>query len=136
MNRTKRTLIRVGLFLASGALGLGVAALLVNGFQLSWLGFIAAVVVFTAAQAIFDPLTRTLAERYAPALQGGTGIISTFVALLVATLLSGGLQLHGISTWIIGTIVVWFLSALASWLLPKFLLPDDESASTPTGTSE
>jgi uncharacterized membrane protein YvlD (DUF360 family) len=122
----KRTLVRLALFLGSGALALFVAWLLLGAdFRLSVKGFITAVLVFSVAQVVVAPLADRLTRRYAAPLVSGVGLISTFVALLVATLLSGGLHISGLSTWIAATVIVWLVTALAGlmapWLLGKAL---------------
>ncbi|BBY86892.1 phage holin family protein [Mycolicibacterium tokaiense] len=119
-----RFLLRLGVFLGSAALGLLVAAWLVRGVSLSVLGFITAVVIFAVAQAVLAPLLTTLANRYASALLGGIGLITTFAALLVATLFSNGLAIRGVGSWIAATVVVWLITALATVLLPKVILKD------------
>ncbi|ANW63046.1 membrane protein [Mycolicibacterium murale] len=119
-----RFLLRLGVFLGSAALGLLVAAWLVRGVSLSVLGFITAVVIFAVAQAVLAPLFTTLANRYASALLGGIGLITTFAALLVATLFSNGLAIRGVGSWIAATVVVWLITALATVLLPKVILKD------------
>ncbi len=43
--------------------------------------------------------------------------MSTFVALLVASLFSN-LSISGVSTWILGTVVVWLVTAVATLVLP------------------
>ncbi len=120
-----RFLLRVAVFLGSSAIGLLVAVWLVPGVSSSAMGFIAAVAIFTVAQAILAPLFLKMANRYASALLGGIGLVSTFVALLVASLLSNGLSIHGIGSWILATVVVWLVTALATVVLPA-LLPRDE----------
>lgn len=116
-------LIRTGIFLGSSAIGLWVTSLLVDGFHLTFGGFLIAVVVFTAAQAILSPFIFKMANRYASAFMGGVGLVSTFVALLIATMFSGGLTISGgVGTWIASVVLVWLITALATWLLPMWLL--------------
>lgn len=116
----KRMLIRVALFLGSGAVALVVAwAILGSDFRLSVAGFLTAVVVFSVAQVALSPLVNKLARRYAEPLLGGVGLVSTFLALWVATLLSGGLQIRGVTTWIAATLIVWVVTALATLLAPR-----------------
>ena len=98
---------RLSVFLGSSAIGLLAAWLLVPGVGISPLGFITAVVVFTVAQALLSPLFLKMATKYASALLGGIGVVSTFVALLLASLLSNGLTIDGVGTWIGATVVVW-----------------------------
>ncbi len=116
-------LIRVLIFLGSAALGLWVASLLLDGFHLTPSGFLAAVVVFTVTQSVLSPFIAMMANRYASAFLGGIGLVSTFVALLVASALTGGLTVDGgAATWIAAVVIVWLVTALATWLLPFLLL--------------
>lgn len=132
----KRTAVRLALFLGSGAVALLVAWLLLgDGFRLSIRGFLVAVIVFTVVQVAISPLVDRLTRRYAAPLIGGVGVISTFLALLVATLFSGGLQIHGLSNWIAATVIVWVVTALATlaapWLRKKALGGDAGGAAAP-----
>ena len=118
----KRMLVRVALFLGSVVVALLVAWLLLGAdFRVTVLGFITAVIVFSVAQVAVSPVVDKLARRYAEPLLGGVGLISTFIALLVATLLSGGLRIHGVSTWIAATLIVWLVTALATLVVPRLL---------------
>ena len=118
----KRMLVRVALSLGSVAVALLVAWLLLGeDFRVTVLGFITAVIVFSVAQVAVSPVVDKLARRYAEPLLGGVGLISTFIALLVATLLSGGLRIHGVSTWIAATLIVWLVTALATLVVPRLL---------------
>ncbi|WP_137149847.1 phage holin family protein [Mycolicibacterium sp. CR10] len=117
-----RFLLRVAVFLGSAAIGLLVAAWLVPGVSLSALGFITAVVIFTVTQAILSPFFLKMASRYASAFLGGIGLVSTFVALLLASLLSNGLSIRGTGSWIAATVLVWLVTALATVVLPVLVL--------------
>ena len=123
-----RFLLRVAVFLGSSALGLLAAAWLVRGVTLSALGFIAAVAIFTVAQAILSPFLLKIASRYASAFLGGIGLVSTFVALLLASLLSNGLSISGIGSWIGATVVVWLVTAIATVVLPALVLREKKNA--------
>lgn len=123
-----RFLIRIAVFLGSAAIGLLAAGLLVPGVSLSPWGFIAAVVIFTVAQAVLSPLFLKMASKYASAFLGGIGVVSTFVALLLASLLSNGLSITGVGSWIAATVVVWVVTALATVVLPMLVLSDDKGA--------
>ena len=82
-----RFLLRTAIFLGSSAIGLLVAAWLVPGVSVSAWGFIAAVVIFTVAQAILSPFFLKMASRYASAFLGGIGLVSTLAALILASVL-------------------------------------------------
>lgn len=123
-----RILIRTGIFLLSSALGLIVADLLLPGFSLHWNNFggiLLAIVIFAVLQSVLAPLIVKITRRHAPALLGGIGLLSTFIALLIAVLIpAAGIGIDGPVAWIIGTLVVWLISALATWLLPTLWLKD------------
>jgi uncharacterized membrane protein YvlD (DUF360 family) len=113
-----RFLIRVVVFISSAALGLWITSLLIDGFQVNASGFVTSVLVFAVLQSLLSPFLAKMAHRYARALLGGVGLISTFVALLVAHFFTNGLQISGLTSWIAATVVVWLITALATWLLP------------------
>jgi hypothetical protein len=117
-----RLLLSTAVFLGSAAIGLLVAGWLVPGVQLRIAGFIVAVVIFAAAQAILSPFFLKMASRYASAFLGGIGLVSTFVALLLASVFTNGLSIRGIGSWIAATVVVWLATALATLLLPMLII--------------
>ena len=117
-----RFLLRVAIFLGSSALGLLAAAWLVPGVTIRPLGFLAAVVIFTVAQAILSPFFLKMASRYASAFLGGIGLVSTLAALILASLFASGISIRGIGSWIAATIVVWLVTAIATVVLPALFL--------------
>lgn len=110
-------LIRAAIFLGSSAVGLLVATLVLSGFSAPTSGFITAVVIFSIAQSVLSPFIAKMAKRHAPAFLGGIGLVSTFVALLLASIFSN-LSIAGVSTWILGTVLVWLVTAVATLVLP------------------
>lgn len=117
-----RFLLRIAIFLGSSAIGLLVAAWLVPGVSVSALGFITAVVIFTVAQGILSPFFLKMASRYASAFLGGIGLVSTLAALILASVLTNGLSIRGIGSWIAATVLVWLVTALATLVLPMLVL--------------
>ena len=49
---------------------------------------------------------------------GGVALIATLVALIVTDLLSDGLDIEGVGTWIAATVIVWLAALLAAFILP------------------
>ena len=120
-------LLRALIFLASAAVGLIVADLILPGFEISWrqpLGFILAIVIFAVLQSILAPWLATVARRRAPAFLGGIGIVSTFVALLIVVLIPGaGLRIGDPWwTWLLAPVIVWLVTAVATWILPALFI--------------
>ena len=119
-------LTRTLIFLASSAVGLIVADLLLTGFTIEWdqwWGFLICIVIFTVLQSVLSPWIARMANRYAPALLGGIGIISTLVALLIVVLLPiGGIRITDLLGWILGPVIVWVVSAVGTVVLPLLLI--------------
>jgi uncharacterized membrane protein YvlD (DUF360 family) len=115
-----RFIVRTVILLIGNAVGLIVASLLFDGFDIDVTGFILSLIVFTVAEALFTPfLTNAMQRgRSSSAAVGGVALISTFLALLVTDLFTDGLNINGIGTWVGSTVVVWLASLLAVFILP------------------
>lgn len=117
----KRKAVAVAVYLGSSALGILIASLLIQGFTVTPLGFVVAVVVFSVAQSILTPIIEKAVTEHAAALVSGVGLISTFAALFVANLIAGGLRIWNLSAWISSTLIIWLVTALSAWLLPMLV---------------
>lgn len=116
-----RLLIRTGIFLASSAVGLLVAALVLPDFTIEARAFILTVVIFAVLQAVLSPFIFKVAARNASALLGAVGLISTFLALVITNLF-GGMSIVGAQTWLFATLIIWLVTMLATLLLPLLLV--------------
>ena len=123
-----RFLIRLAIFIVSSALGLLVTSWILDGFNIHASGFIVAVLVFTVVQSVITPFVATMARKYASAFLGGVGLLATGLALFIAQLFPGGLEISGVSTWVLGALLVWLVSALATFLLPMWWLREQRNA--------
>ena len=113
-----RLLVRTAIALVANAVGLIVAATLLDGMSLDVTGFVTAVVVYTVVFALMQPFFFSTLRRAAAPVLGGVALIATLVSLIVATLVTDGLSISGIGTWIAATVVVWLASILAGFILP------------------
>ena len=104
--------------LAANALGLIVAAAVLDKVEISGTAFVVAVVIFTVVYAIAQPFFTQMALSKAPALRGGVALIATLVGLILTSLISDGLSISGALTWIEATVIVWIISLIGVWLLP------------------
>jgi hypothetical protein len=118
----RKLLILAAIFFGSAVVGLLVAGLFVPGMGVGLTGFIVAVVVFTVAQSILTPLVTSIARRFSPPLVGGVGVLSTGLALWLASTFQGGITFASTTGWLLATLIVWLVTALGSWLLPLWLL--------------
>ena len=115
----RRTVISLAILLAANAIGLIIAAVVLDKVELDWAAFVFALVIFTIVEAIALPGVRKVAEAKAPAISGGVALIATYVALLVTDVLSDGLDIEGIGTWILATFIVWICTMVAALILQK-----------------
>jgi putative membrane protein len=113
-----RILISAVVHLAANAVGLLVAASLLDGMSVSAGAFAIAVGIFTVVEMVVGPMVRQAAMRNANALLGATSLVVTFVGLLVTSLVSDGLRIEGFDTWALATVIVWLAALLATLLLP------------------
>ncbi len=118
--------IRAAIFVVSAALGLIAADLILPGFHIDWSdwwGFVLAVVIFAVIQSVLAPWVFKMTRRHAPALLGGIGIISTFVAIVIVVLIpQAGLTISDPVAWFLAPVIVWIVTALATWLLPPLFI--------------
>lgn len=112
-----RWLISVAVHLAANAIALWVADLLLDDFNISWNGFLVAVLIFTGVEVLVEPMFQKMTLRSASALQGGVALVATLVGLIVTDLISDSVSIAGVSTWIAATVVVWLGGVLAIWIL-------------------
>ncbi|WP_139142662.1 hypothetical protein [Humibacillus sp. DSM 29435] len=86
-------------------------------------GFRFTVVIYAAVQSVAAPFLTKLADSHARVLLGGMGLVSTFVALLATSLLGSSLKVAGgVRTWVLATLIVWLVTAIATLLLPVALV--------------
>ena len=121
----RQVLPRAVVLLGSWAIGLLVAAWVVPGVSLSVSGFIVAVVVFSAAQALLSVLILKLPREYAALVLGGTGLVLTIVALSLASVWTHGLTIRGFASWLATTAVVWLVTTVGAISLPSLFARDD-----------
>jgi uncharacterized membrane protein YvlD (DUF360 family) len=113
-----RLVIRTVIALAGSAVGLLVAAALLDGMDVEAGGFILAVVIFTVAVAVLQPFLAVQLRRMGSGALGGVALIATLAGLIINDLISDGFSINGVGTWIAATVIVWIASLLAVFILP------------------
>lgn len=113
-----RLLAQTCLQLLANAVGILAAIYLLDDFSVDALSFVFVVVLFTAIEVVAGPLILKIALSNARALVGGIALVTTFVGLVLTAFFSDGLQINGVKTWIIATLIIWLFSLIASLLLP------------------
>ena len=78
-----------------------------------------AVLVFAALQAVLSPFVFNMARKYASAVLGGIGIVSTLLALWIASMLTaGGFRIDGVWAWVLTFPCCGFIG----WALAKLFM--------------
>ena len=113
-----RLFFRTLIALIGNAVGLLVAAALLDDMHVSAGSFVLAVIIFTVVAALLGPFLAVQMRRVGPSALGGVSLIATFVSLVVTDLISDGFSISGAVTWIEATVIVWLASLLAVFILP------------------
>jgi putative membrane protein len=100
-------IMRVALALVANFIALLVAAVLLDGFRIDEIRFITAVILFTAVSLATGWVVRRILREHAPAAVGLAALLTAWVALLVTDLVSDNIQIEGLGTWIVATLIVW-----------------------------
>jgi putative membrane protein len=113
-----RLLVRIAVAAAANAIGLIVAAALLDGVHLNGAAFFVAVAIFTVVFALLHPFLLMQMRRRRGLAFVGAAVLATLIALIAADLLSDGLTIEGAGTWIAATVIVWLAALLAAFILP------------------
>lgn len=115
-----RFLVRTAIVLIGNAVGLIVASLVFDDFEIDVTGFILSLIIFTVVVALMTPFLESTFRRRSSTSSalGGVALISTFVALVITDVFSDGVSISGIGTWIGATVIVWLGALLAVFILP------------------
>lgn len=115
-------LLQAAINVVVAAVAFLVAGTLIEGVTLEPAGFVTAVVVFVLAQAVLGPFVFNMVRQYASAILGAVGLVSTLLAVWVATLVADGLTLSTVTAWILTPLLVWIVTALGTWILGYLVL--------------
>ncbi len=113
-----RLIVRAFIALVASAVGLIIASLVLDDFNINASGFIAAVIIFTLVYVLLTPFLASQFRRGNSAALGGVALIATLAALIITDLISDGLDISGVGTWIAATVLVWGSMVLAAFILP------------------
>jgi hypothetical protein len=100
--------IRLGSSLAGIALGLIVSATLLDRFSLDGGALVIATLLFWIVHIVIQFLAlRVLIRQPSVALAGLLALGSTIVALIIVNIIVSGMRVHGVSTYVLATLIIW-----------------------------
>jgi len=108
--------------MVANAVGLLVAAAVLDDMSIDGPAFITEVIIFTVVEVVIQPLITQIAIRNVGALVGSSALFATLIALIVTEWVSDGLTIDGAWTWVLATVIVWGASLIAGLILPVLLL--------------
>jgi len=113
-----RFLVRTLIALVANAVGLIAAAIVLDDVHLDAASFVVAVVIFTGVFVLLQPFLAVNLRRMGPGMLGAVSLIATLVSLIVTDLLTDGLSISGVVTWILAALIVWLVALVTTLLLP------------------
>ncbi len=117
-----RFLIRVGIALLGAAIGFIIAATVLDDMTLDGAAFVIAIGIFVLLTAVLEPLIEKIGDENLSIIAMFSSLITTFLALLITELVSDGLSISGVGTWVLATLIVWASTALATWILLRMFI--------------
>lgn len=116
-----RAIASTVLYVLGNALGIIVASLLLDGFEINLISILLVSVVFTVIVAVMTPFFVKISIKHVPQMSGGVALVAILVGLFVTSLLTDGLKITGLQTWILAPLVIWIVSLIAGLVLPLVL---------------
>ncbi|MEP2532326.1 phage holin family protein [Shimia sp.] len=116
-----RFVISSAAHLIANAVGLLLAALLLEGFSIGPMALVIVTVIFTIVLMIITPIIRKISEKNLPSLLGGLSLVTIFVGLMVTQPFVSGFTIGGTANLLAATLLVWLGALIAGILLPKFV---------------
>jgi hypothetical protein len=89
-----------------------------DDMEINVTGFIVALVIFTIALALLQPFLANMLRKGGSAALGGVALIATLASLIITDLVSDGLEISGVATWLAAAVIVWAAAILAAFILP------------------
>jgi uncharacterized membrane protein YvlD (DUF360 family) len=108
----RRLGLRILLSLAASAIGLLVCAVLLDDFEISVEAFPFAVLLFGIANTIVEPIVAFALVRWMHAAVGLLALIANAFTLWLTDILSTGINVRGVGTFVLATIVIWIVNVV------------------------
>lgn len=116
-----RLLARLVISILADAVGLAAAAIILDGFSISGVAFVSAVLIFALSTTLLGPFIAKVAMTQANYLMGGIALVTTLVGLLITNIFSTGIRIQGLSSWILATLIVWIFAMIGNIILPLII---------------
>ena len=106
--------IRIGMGLAGVAAGILLSSSVLSDMSISATALVETTVIFWLVHIAVQFLAlRVLIRQPSVALAGLLAIASTVISLIIVVLVVPGLTIHGASTYLFATLIIWVTTAVA-----------------------
>lgn len=104
--------IRLGSSLVGIAAGLLLSAAVVSKFSITASALVAATLIFWLVHFVVQVMAlRVLVRQPSIALAGLLALVSTVISLIVVNVIVSGLTIHGATTYVPATLIIWLTTA-------------------------
>jgi len=109
--------IRLATSLAGIAVGIVLSAALLSKFSIVATAVVVATLVFWIVHVVVQLLAlRVLFRQASVALAGLLALGSTIVALIIVNIVVSGITIHGASTYVLATLIIWVTTAVGDMI--------------------
>jgi CDP-diglyceride synthetase len=109
--------IRWGTSLAGIAAGLLLSTAVLERLSLDLTAVVEATLIFWLVHLGVSVLAlRVLVRQPSVALAGLLALASTIVALIIVNVIVSGLYIHGVETYVLATLIIWFTTAVGDMI--------------------
>jgi hypothetical protein len=106
--------IRVVASLVGILIGLIVSLVLLSGFSATTRAIVVSTLLFWVVHLVVNFVAlRILIRQPSVGTAGLLALASTIVSLIIVNIAVSGLEIHGVSNYVITTVIIWIASALA-----------------------
>ena len=106
--------IRLVASLAGIFIGIVLSVVLLHGFSATAKAIVVSTLLFWVVHIVVNFIAlRILIRQPSVATAGLLALASTVVALIVVDVFVSGLSIHGVSTYVLATLIIWIATALS-----------------------
>lgn len=98
-------------------IGIIVSVALLSGFSATATAIVVSTLLFWAVNLVVNVVAlRILIRQPSVTTAGLLALVSTIVSLIIVNIVVSGLKIHGVSTYVIATLIIWIATTLADMI--------------------
>jgi hypothetical protein len=98
-------------------IGIIVSVALLSGFSATATAIVVSTLLFWAVNLVVNVVAlRILIRQPSVTTAGLLALVSTIVSLIIVNIVVSGLRIHGVSTYVIATLIIWIATTLADMI--------------------